>query len=269
MKPKLTLACSVTESHLKEFLLLKFSAELFHECEWFLSCDSYCYEFFKREQYENCRCENLNLQNGKVFGNEEEISNFYGVIDGKFRATESAIISKGECLLVDSDIIFCGEFEGVSPDVDAAVCPHYQWDSNMDQAWGFYNVGFVFIRSLEFLKAWEKETKSGRHQFEQVPIQVVVDFGKFYVQRLPICHNMGWWRFNSKEKKHRTYSFGCWNDRILFDGNFVSCFHLHTFIDCHHSKPFGEFVFNYLLSTTSDGKEILKEYDRLKSWSAY
>jgi hypothetical protein len=265
---KLTLACSVTESHLKEFLLLKFSAELFHECEWFLSCDEFCFNFLERE-YDNCNCANLNLQNGKVFGNEEEINNFYGVIDGKFKAVEAAIQTRGECLLVDSDIIFCGEFEGIMPDAQAAVCPHYQWDSNMDQAWGKYNVGFVYISDIAFLNAWMTETNLQGNEFEQVPIQRVVESGVFKVQILPICHNMGWWRFNSRAKEHRVYSFETRNNRILFDGNLVSSFHFHTFINCYHSEPFMEVVFEYLFQATEIGKEILKEYNRLLLWSAY
>ena len=267
-KRNLTLACSVTESHLKEFLLLKFSAELFHECEWFISCDDFCFNYLEMN-YDNCRCANLDLQNGKVFGNEEEISNFYGVIDGKFRAVEAAIKARGECLLVDSDIIFCGEFEGASPDVDASICPHYQWDLSMDRAWGIYNVGFVYIRSLEFLKAWEEETKSGNYQFEQVPIQVVAHSGKFRCQQFSISHNMGWWRFNSEEKKFRILSFNIWNDAVTYDGSFVSSFHFHSFVPCHHSKPFKKFVFNDLLSRTQSGNKIISEYNRLLLWSAH
>jgi len=269
-KPKLTLACSVTESHLKEFLLLKFSAELFHECEWFLSCDCFCYEFFKKEQYNNCLCQNLDLQNGKVFGNEQEISNFYGVIDGKFRAVEAGIKARAGCLLVDSDIIFTAPFIGSTNiyNADAVLSPHYQWNSEMDKAWGFYNVGFVYIWSLDFLKAWEEETKNGRHQFEQVPIEVVARTEKFRLTIFPIGENMGWWRFNNEFSKHRFLSFGNIGDCILFDGNQVGSFHFHTFVPCRHSEKFKQYIF-MIFAHTESGRKILGEYNRLKSWSAH
>lgn len=268
-KPKLILACSVTESHLKEFLLLKFSAELFHECEWFLSCDDFCFNYF--HPFKNVFRMNLGLQNGKVFGNEEEISNFYGVIDGKFRAVEAAIKHRGGCLLVDSDIIFCGSLQ-IAPiihNADAILSPHYQWNPDMDKAWGFYNVGFVYIWSLDFLKAWEKETKSGKHQFEQVPIEVVARTDKFNLAGFPIGENMGWWRFNNKKSFHRFESFARIGDSIVFDGNKVSSFHFHTFIPCPHSEQFKQVVFGQIFNQTESGRKILEEYERLKLWSAH
>jgi hypothetical protein len=264
---KLILSCSVTESHIKEFLLLKFSVELFRNCCWYLSCDKYSFDLLNKE--DNCFCENLNLENGKVFGNEKEVSNFYGVIKGKFEATKRAINDYGECLLVDSDIIFCGELQDFAVGIDAAVCPHYQWHPEMDKAWGLYNVGFVYIKNIEFLQAWEQETFSGNYEFEQKPIQSVVEYDCFKVQRLPIQHNMGWWRFNSAEKRVRANSFDCWNDSIWFDGNLVSSFHFHSFVECNHSQPLKDFVFKRLLPNTSSGKQIIEEYNRLKLWSGH
>lgn len=263
MKPNLTLSCSVTESHLKEFLLLKYSAELFHECEWFLSCDQFCFDYLN--QFVGCHCENLNLQNGKVFGDEKEISNFYGVIEGKFRATERAIKKRGGCLLVDSDIIFCGEFRincGIH-NADASLSPHYQWNKEMDKAWGFYNVGFVYIWSLDFLKSWEEETKSGKHQFEQVPIEIVARTEKFNLLIFPIGENMGWWRFNNEKSCHRFNSFDLIGDSIVFDGNPVSSFHFHSFVACPHSKQFKSAVFGQIFPKTTSGRKILEEYNRL------
>lgn len=268
MKPNLVLACSVTESHLKEFLLLKFSAELFYECEWFLSCDKFCHNYLM-ENYNNCTCENLELKNGKVFGNEEEINNFYGVINGKFNAVESAIKARGECLLVDSDIIFTAALVNslsFRKDRDAILSPHYQWNPEMDKAWGFFNVGFVYIRSLDFLKAWEAETKSGKHEFEQVPIEVVANTNKFNLSAFPIGENMGWWRFNNKRSVHRFQSFLVIDDQILFDGNPVGSFHFHTFIPCVHSQQFKQVVFGEIFSKTESGRKIIEEYNRLKSW---
>jgi len=269
MKPNLTLSCSVTESHLKEFLLLKYSAELFHECEWFLSCDEFCFNYLN--QFVGCYCENLNLENGKVFGDEKEISNFYGVIEGKFRATERAIEARGECLLVDSDIIFTapipeGKFHKKN---SAIVCPHFQWNSEMDKAWGYFNVGFVYIKDFEFLKSWAEETKKAGDQFEQVPIQKVVESDKYVVGIFPIEFNMGWWRFNNQMSQFRINSFYTSNDLICFDGHIVNSFHFHTFNKCEHSNPFKDFVFNQLFSRTQDGNLILAEYNRLLLWSAH
>lgn len=268
MKPKLTLACSVTESHLKEFILLKYSAELFHECEWFLSCDQFCFDYL--DQFVGCHCENLNLQNGKVFGDETEVANFYGVIEGKFRAAEAAILARGECLLVDSDIIFTapipkGQF---SRENSAILSPHFQWNREMDNAWGFFNVGFVIIKDINFLYSWKEETAKAGNQFEQVPIQKVVEAEKYSVGVIPIEFNMGWWRFNNQMSQFRVNSFYIANNCICFDGHIVNSFHFHTFIDCQHSKRFKDFVFD-LLSKTQDGRLILEKYNELKTWSAH
>jgi len=252
----------VTSSHLKEFLLLKFSAELFYKCVWYLSCDQESYQ--KLREFQNCKCENLELKNGKVFGNDAEIDNFYGVINGKFRASERALKENKACLLVDSDIIFCGEVDGLEKNIDAAICPHYQWNPTMDSAWGIYNVGFVYIKNIEFLKEWERQTQNGTHGFEQVPIQEVIASATFNVQIFPIQHNMGWWRFNSSEKRFRVNSFECSDDRIWFDGNKVSSFHFHSFVECHHSVILKDFVFEHLLPKTASGIKILTEYNKLK-----
>ena len=152
-KPLLILSCSVTESHFKEFLLLKYSAELFHSCLLYLSYDKYSFDLLNKENKENgCFCENRDMQNGKVFGDQKEISNFYKVIDGKFAAAKRAIADHGRVLMVDSDIIFCGSFfeQLLATDVDASICPHYQWNPEMDKAWGLYNVGFVDIKNIIF-----------------------------------------------------------------------------------------------------------------------
>ena len=44
---KIKCASVVTEKSYKEFLLLKFSIEMFHEVEWFLSTDSFTYRMLR------------------------------------------------------------------------------------------------------------------------------------------------------------------------------------------------------------------------------
>lgn len=266
MKPLLILSCSVTKSHFKEFLLLRYSAELFHDCQWYLSCDEYCYDILSKDF--DCHCENTEMQNGKVFGNEEEIFNFYKVIDGKFAAAKRAIADHGRVLMVDSDIIFTAplRYESSLQEEDAILSPHYQWNTEMDKAWGLYNVGFVYIRNIDFLNAWEEETKSGKYEFEQVPIEIVTRTNKFLLNAFPIGENMGWWRFNNPRSIHRYQSFAKIGDYITFDGNVVGSFHFHTFVSCRHSETFKEIVFGQIFPQTEYGRKILEKYEELKSW---
>ncbi|MDB4314571.1 hypothetical protein N9955_00930 [bacterium] len=265
MKPQLTLSCSVTKSHLKEFLFLKFTAELYHKCIWFLSCDEYCFNILK--DINNCSCELAEMEDGKVFGSKEEISNFYNVIQGKFSAARRAITEMGSVLMVDSDIVFCGcvdELLSRTTPHDAQLSPHFQWNSSMDDAWGLYNVGFVLVRSLDLLDEWEMITKSGEYEFEQVPIQKTQETGKYSCLVIPVNHNMGWWRFNNQQSKFRVNSFGFNNKQLLFDGHKVTSFHFHSFVECQHSKPFKEMVFEHLIPNMEFGQEMIEQYNILK-----
>ena len=51
MKEVISVCSVATKKSLKEFLLLKFSFEQYHDAEWFVATDGYCAD--KLKQYDN------------------------------------------------------------------------------------------------------------------------------------------------------------------------------------------------------------------------
>jgi hypothetical protein len=266
-KPKLYLSCSVTKSHLKEFFLLKFSAEQYHDCKWFLSCDKDSFESLKND--ENCFCFNDGLQDGKVFGDQIEIDNFFKVIKGKFNAAKRCIEKFGYTLLVDCDIIFTNKvdqyfFNILNSEFSVGACPHYQWNKDMDNDWGYYNVGLCLLKNIDFINEWEQLTFKKVHKFEQVPYQKILETNKYLFSNFPINYNMGWWRFNNQLSQYRLNSIYIENGDVKFDGLDIVCFHFHTFIDSDaYSARYKNIIFD-LLSKSQKYHNLLNKYKELQ-----
>lgn len=259
-------ACVVTETHIKEFLLLKFSLETYHSCKWYLACDEFSYNELKK--FENCVCRKTEIKSGNVFGTPESSSNFFNAVLEKFTSSREALKENPYVLLLDSDIIFtnpldCRFHELANSNLDLVASPHYQWNPTMDAAWGKYNVGFNLLKSTKFIDAWEALTLKKIHRFEQVPMAKLLETDEFVFEEFPINYNMGWWRFNNNLSRVRLNSFDFKAGRIVYDGSDVVSFHFHTFVECVHSQKFKPAIFD-ALAQSKIYESLLNKYEEIK-----
>jgi len=261
------LASVVTKNHLKEFLFLKFSAEYYHTCEWYVYCDSYCYTYLK--QYDNMNVFEANIGDGKVWGSKEEKDSFYKTILTKFDACHKALDEHKYVLFVDSDIVFtnhcCSLFEEfVESDLDVVASPHYQLAPEIDRDWGVFNVGFVLIKSKDLLNRWKEITLSKTYLYEQKPLEVAMLEGKFKWDTFPITYNMGWWRFNNQKTHNRFESLDCQRNKISYAGVPIISFHTHMFNTEDHPQceELTKFLMN-AFTTLSAYKEFSKKYNEI------
>lgn len=266
MQNKLILACVVTQTHFKEFLLLKFSAELFNECEWFIACDEFSYE--KLKNMKECQCFKYDIHSGEVFGNAQSSADFLGVVQKKFTIAREALSQHKYVLLLDSDIVFTNPVDGrfwelVDSDIDLAASPHFQLNKMMDDDWGRYNVGFNLLKSPKFIDDWEALTAQKIYKFEQVPMAKLLETGNYRYEEIPINYNMGWWRFNNQHTQSRSLSFYFKDGCLRFEGLPVVCFHFHTFIQDGHSAPLANFILQSI-AQSKVYKPLIEQYNRLK-----
>lgn len=264
---EIPVASVVTQTHLKEFLLLKFSLERYHPCVWYLTCDEYSFNALKN--FDGCKCRMADIENGEQRGSGKSLENFYRVMLQKFNSSREALKSHPYVLLVDSDIIFtnpidCKFSEFVNSDLDVIVSPHYQWDAKIDASWGKYNSGFAVLKSTKFIDAWENLTlKNIYPTVEQLPMTKVIESNEFKFDEFPINYNMGWWRFRNKASRNRFNSFGVKNGKITYDGFDVVNFHFHTFLEHKHSLEFKDIIFN-ILRESEHYAPLLSKYEELK-----
>ena len=262
------LSTVVTKNHLREFLFLKFSAEHFHECSWYVYCDSYCYNYLK--DFSNLNLFEADISDGKVFGTPEEKENFFQTILTKFDACEKALAENDHVLFVDSDIVFtntiCPLFDDfIASDLDIVASPHYQLNPQVDEDWGVFNVGFILIKSLEILNRWKEVTLTKEYLFEQKPLQVAIAEGGVKWDTFPITYNMGWWRFNNQKTQHRFESMDSQRGKISLAGIPIVSFHTHLFnLDVH---PQCSQLSNFLLlafSSIPTYDKFIKRYHEIK-----
>lgn len=256
------LATVVTKNHLKEFLFLKFSAEYFHKCEWYVYCDEYCYNYLKTNT--NINLYKAPISDGKVFGSEKEKENFFQTILLKFDACEKALEKNNYVLFVDSDIVFtnkhCSLFEEfISSDLDIVASPHYQLNPKIDADWGIFNVGFILIKNKNLIKKWKEVTLSKKYLFEQKPLEVAIAEGKFKFDTFPITYNMGWWRFNNHKTIHRFESIDYQRKKLSLAGIPIISFHTHLFNVSDH--PQCSNLTNFLINAFS----VLDSYSDFKN----
>jgi|TARA_A100000172_G_scaffold51200_2_gene32217 hypothetical protein len=241
---KFGLSSVVTTKYLKEFKLLYSSFHAYnthYDYEWHLVCSPDIEEALKElggnvKTYPDC------LQEGEQWGDAQSQKNFSDVINFKFEAAEYALEACGQVLMLDCDIVFFNRFDedmikSMESSVDAIVSPHMQQSPQLDEQWGVYNVGFVYVKSKDYLKAWKDLTFSGEFMYEQKPMTKVIETGSYNVGIFPITYNMGWWRFNNERTQHRFNDFFTFNGELKYLGSNVVSIHTH-FLDNPNSPAY-------------------------------
>lgn len=266
----------VTENCYKEFLLFRYSVELFHDCEWYISCD----EFVKDKVEEGDRVhahaliEDDNCDH--VINDKQQNENFTKLILTKFSICEEGLKSHPFVMLIDNDMIFANPIDDGVLDllyekkVDACVCPHMTDGFGDEKITGYFNCGMVFISNPDFLKHWMMLTVNHRElglYYEQKPLELVLK--SFLTLNLPMNYNIGWWRFLAENTKKRIELLNI-QDQKLYFGNLPAInFHFHTLKDLKYPN-FGEAlqkcVFDLMdQSFNMDYRSILEKLETLEN----
>lgn len=279
MKEKIIIASVVTKNCLEEFLLTKFSCELFNKCLWYVSCDKHCSPRLK--QFDNISIFEFDIDDTKSDHNstaKENRESFLNIILNKFVAVTKALEKNPYCLFLDSDMLFLNEIDGniisliKDKKVDFIATPHFTNDPMVEFRHGLYNVGMFAVNDIEKISSWIELTKNHEKlnlYYEQKPFELILK--NFLVLNLPINHNIGWWRFNNSATQERINFINLINDEIHFGSLKAINFHFHIFKDAGGYNP-GRFlvdkVFGLLRASKNENyKKILNYHEQLSKTS--
>lgn len=256
--------CSVaTTKSLKEFLLLKFSFEQYHNAEWFVATDEYAAN--ELQGFDNVHVINKIKTDDCSHGVDDPVKNrlFLELIMTKFDALQAAIDKNGYGLFLDSDIFFTGPLESrfikllLDEDVDAILSPHMTNNLGLETQVGHFNVGFFAVRNKRYLeqhRAMSWKSKELGMYYEQQPLQFTSY--EYMTVNSPIYYNIGWWRFNEKHNAGRLQYLGIQDDQLVFMGKPAVCFHVHTMKSLDYNNQ-GKFLLDKvftLMSQTNNEK---------------
>ena len=271
MTNKLIIASVVTKNCLKEFLLTKYSCELFNKCNWYVSCDSQSAK--ELQKFENVKILQFDLEDGASDHNstdKESRARFLKIILNKFTALETALQENDYCLFLDSDMLFVNQINQNIADffktgVDYIVSPHYSRDPINEDKHGFYNVGMFALQNADHMKQWRYLTENCEKfnlYYEQKPFELILS--NFNTLNLPINYNIGWWRFNNPRTQNRINQLALVDDKIMFGNLPAVNFHFHTFKAPGGFNP-GQFLVDKVMGLLDDSKcekhqQILEYY---------
>lgn len=272
------IATIATKSTWKEFLLMKFSLEEMGEkenYEWFISCD----EFVKKE------IEKMNENNIHAFHlietdeanhnstSKEKQENWMKVMMTKFDVVEKALLFEENdfgVFLLDNDMLFVNELP-LLPDLlnfSAGLCPHWTNNLQIENQFGFYNAGMVFVSSWDFLQDWKRLSQNYKQlglYYEQQPLEFVAR--NYFTMNLPINYDIGWWRFNQPNTKQRLNQLHLKDDYIYFGKLPAINFHLHLLKENNVKKDgleLKEKVFELMKQSNNPHyHKILEKYEEL------
>lgn len=276
------IATVVTERTYKEFLLLKKSAEQYHDVTWYISADQYVYDELR--YYKNIQVKKLVSTDDCNHNSTDpkQRKNFIDLVLTKFDICKFAIeeqsISDSEydgVLFLDSDVFFVNPLEEKCLEMMKNKTMDMILSLHMSDNWvnegihGLYNVGMFYVRNKEALNLWrhmsENHEKLGMY-YEQSPLTFLSRM--YWVGLFPINYNISWWRMNEPSTKSRLDALKLVNDRIMFGNHPAVNIHVHT-LKTLGVVQHGQFLLDKILqlmqnSTNSDYSEFLRYYETQK-----
>lgn len=280
--PPLSVCSVVTKGVLSEFLLLKTSIEIFHNCMWFVITDRECAEVLRGIR-------NVNIVSITKIDDETASHgvddtglkhNFFDLVMEKFAVTKAAISESGYGLFLDSDMLFVNRIDEhvlrclINRDIEVILSPHYTNDKVNENRVGNFNAGMFAASNMDFILKWEEYCIVHREKslyFEQQPMEYIYKI--FRTMSLPINYNIGWWRFKPNFSSHR-FKYLRLDDKgqIEFYGLCAVNFHIHTLKKLRYTNN-GENLMSEVfrlmkLSARPEYKKILMRYEELQAPNA-
>jgi len=268
---KIKCASVVTRKSYKEFLLLKYSMELFHEISWYLSTDKYTYRMLRGEIPEENMLEIIDSDDGTHGSNDPEKNDIHmKMMMTKFDACELALEDSNEgVLFLDSDMIFFNPIEDRIIDIlknkkiDAAVSPHSTENKLVESKVGTYNGGMFIMNSKKLLNEWKElslKYKENGMYFEQQPLEYAIK--NYLTCNLPINYNVGWWRMNEQYTSFRLNTICLSESKINFLGLPLINAHVHSLKKLDYQN-YGAFMLNKILHLLQNSKEENESHKKI------
>lgn len=267
---KIAISTVVTEKYLKEFELLHFSSKKTGlDLEWHIVCNEGSESAVKALE-PDARLVVKDFSGGEQWGSQESQNAFDRAIRYKFDAASNALKTGLPVLMVDCDIFFINEFDQETlktmqdESLDCVVSPHMQQAPHIDDQWGFFNVGFVFVRSEKFLQRWREVTESGEYKYEQKPMEKVLFDESVPYDLFPFSYNFSWWRFNQRTTAARVNDLMLFNGSIRYMASNVVSIHTHIIDDGDYPqcRQFNGLVKD-LMKSANNHKDILSKINEL------
>jgi lipopolysaccharide biosynthesis glycosyltransferase len=267
---KIAISTVVTEKYLKEFELLHFSSKKTGlDLEWHIVCNKESESAVKALE-PKARLVVKDFAEGEQWGSQESQSAFDQAIRYKFDAASNALKTGLPVLMVDCDIFFVNEFDQETlknmrdESLECVVCPHMQQAPQIDNQWGFFNVGFVFVRSEKFLEKWREVTESGQYKYEQKPMEKVLFDENVVYELFPFTYNFSWWRFNQKTTAPRVNDIMLFNGSMRYMGSNVVSIHTHILDDSDYPQcsQFNTLMKNFMKGSY-ENKDVLNKINEL------
>jgi hypothetical protein len=197
MSEQLALCSVVTQAVLDEFLLLKYSFELFHGTVyiWFIRCDEYSKGVLER--FSNLRLTVFSVTTGDRPDMTSQA--FRRIVSQKALALADAWTAGAwsAVAFIDADVLITAEILNAvtSAEGDVVLTPNFYPTASEHFAavHGYFNAGFVCTRTPAFPEWWLKRIRSRPWLFtDQMALNDASD--TFEVGTLEESANIGFWR---------------------------------------------------------------------------
>lgn len=194
---RLAIATVVTKPMLSEFLLLKYSFELFHGAgyTWFVRADPDV--TLALSQLENLYCRTFPVRSALRPDFSSPV--FRDILSEKVNVIEDAWESRtwGAVLFLDADIVVTAEFASalLASNAQLILSPHYypNYLKHLESVHGRFNAGFLLVRTSAFTNWWRRAFSLGRGVFvDQKCLETASSI--FNVEELDRTGNIGCWR---------------------------------------------------------------------------
>lgn len=277
MERNVVISCIISKDALSEFMLLKTSIELFHNCKWYVAVDAYCEE--KISHFNNVKTYTLIKDVVFKHGVKDVSDNvdFYEMLKTKFEVTRYALSENNYTIFLDTDMVFFNPIEKEIINiinekiVDIILTPHYTLDKVNEDRVGIYNAGMFMVNNMDLINQWEKLCNSlDNIYYEQPPLERVVE--NYRCMLLPINYNIGWWKFKPNFSEFR-YKYLCLNNdgRIHFMSKEAVNFHLHTLKRLpydNYGSILWDKICNLLEESDQNDYQIILDYFREHSYES-
>jgi hypothetical protein len=143
-------------------------------------------------------------------------------------------------LWADADILFLAPLPWFDQDLALGLSPHYI-NAERARKSGYFNAGYILVRSTEPLDEWEREMESFLKEDpssttpDQVPLEAVSSVVPHFT--FEPGENLGWWQLiasHNREQSDMLDRFACqakgatpWGE-LTFNGHTLRSLHFHT-----------------------------------------
>ena len=238
------LSCVCTERVLNEFLILKYSMSLYNpEVKWILSTDKFVSDYFIDDPTVEC-FEWIKDSGSHRDRDKESVNNYINLVNTKLDLLELSIERYGYGFILDTDMIITNKFDNkflmsaFNGTADIMVTDHTLKDKKLEDRVGKYNAGLVFIRNKKLLSKWKEITYTGEYFFEQKPLEVALQAGRYKILLFDDTYNVAYWKMNNNPSLTLTTG-----DNIRINNKSVILIHSHVLDkNINGDKQIGDFA---------------------------